>query len=323
MVITLTDKVRFYESVFGPGRMPRNCRNFDVKCPICDPKDPDKKKLAILVADDRCHCWSCGYRSLTLAPLIKRFGTRAQLLEYRDRFMPVFDRFWDDEDDVGAKQRPVLPKDFRLLCTSRTRDPDVQAVKRYVQNDRGLTDDDLWYFKIGYSNDPRWFRRAIMPSFDKEGTLNHYVGRAIDRRVKPKYDSPEGDRRQVIFNEINIDWTTQLVICEGSFDVVKCGANAVPLLGSDINEESALFNSIVVNNTPIALALDSDMRLTKMPRVARKLMDYAIDVVIVDVDTDPGDMSKAQFKEALRAARPFDWERSFFDRLERASRISL
>ena len=308
--------------------MARNCKNFDVRCPICAPTDPSKKKLAILVEDDRCHCWVCGYKSFTLAPLIRKYGTQAQLIEYRDRFMPIVEgsyrsrcvQIWIGEGKEPEKLK--LPKDFQLLATSSTRDPDVLAIKKYLIT-RRISEDDMWYFKLGYSNYPKWGRRVIMPSFNKDGELNHYIGRTVDKYKKPKYEAPEGERKQIIFNEINIDWTQRLVLCEGAFDLVKCGDNAVPLLGSDLNEQSALFNSIVAHGTPIALALDADMKLRKTPRVAKKLMDYNIDVVMVEVQTDPGDMSKQEFKAALKAAKPYDWQQSFLDKLENAARISL
>ena len=327
VAVTLTDKVRFYESVFGAGRMARNCRNFDVCCPICAPKDRSKKKLAILVEDDRCHCWVCGYKSRTLAPLIRKHGSLAQLVEYRDRFMPVGTDVWNPRCAIltGEFAGPpplTLPKDFRLLVTSTSRDPDVAAMRRYLLQ-RRVSQDDMWYYKLGYSSEAQWHRRVIMPSFDRDGELNHFVARTIDRGRRPKYDSPEGDRRQVIFNEINVDWSRQLVVCEGSFDLMKCGDNAVPLLGSDLNEESALFNAIIAHGTPVALALDADMRLTKAPRMARKLTDYNVDVSMVDVPTDPGDASRQEFKAALAAARPFDWQRTFLDRLSHASSIRL
>lgn len=329
MAVTLTEKVRFYESAFGAGRMARNCKNFDVRCPICAPKDPTKKKLAIHVEDDKCHCWVCGYKAYTLAPLLRKFGTQEQLVEYRDRFMP------SDALQGGRRCTPIwlgderepeklkLPRDFHLLVTLNTRDPDVLAIKKYLYFERKLTDDDLWFYKIGYSNSSKWYRRAIFPSFDREGELNHYVGRAIDKKKRPKYETPEGDRHRVIFNEINIDWSQQIIICEGVFDMVKCGDNAVPLLGSDLNEESALFNAIVANGTPVALAMDADMRTTKAPRIAEKLMDYNIEVLMVDVPSDPGDMSKKEFRATLNAAKPFDWHSNFLNKLDHAARLTL
>lgn len=322
-MITLTDKVKFYESIFGSGRMARNCKNFDVKCPICDPKDPNKKKLAIHTDDDRVHCWVCGFKAHNLASLVRRFGSREQLIEYRDKFMPegsYSSPFVDEVDDKPAKL--TLPKDFKLLATTNTNDPDVLAIRKYMLT-RRISDRDQWFYKLGYSEQPMWKRRVIVPSFDAKGEINLFVGRAIDKFRKPKYEMPDGERKHVIFNEININWTQRVVLCEGSFDAMKCGDNSVPLLGSDLNEESALFSSIVANGTPIALALDADMRITKMPRIAARLAVYDIDVIIVTVPDDPGEMSKQEFRTALAAAHPFDWQQTFKDRLEFASKVSL
>jgi hypothetical protein len=168
-----------------------------------------------------------------------------------------------------------------------------------------------------------WRRRVIVPSFDKEGNVNHFVARAIDKGRRPKYEAPEGDRHHVVFNELDIDWTSRLVVCEGVFDMMKCGDNVVPLLGSDLSEESALFNLVVVHEMPVIIALDADMRLTKTPRLARKLQEYGVTVSVVDVATDPGDMSKAGFQQALASARPFEWQHDFMERLDWASRMRM
>jgi len=303
--------------------MARNCKNFDVRCPICAPKDPSKKKLAIHTEDDRVHCWVCGYKARTLAPLIRKYGTQALLIEYRDRFMPESEyksRCLDIM--IVEEQKLALPSDFRLFANGSIRDPDVLAMRKYLIS-RKVSERDLWFYKLGYSEDPAWRRRVIVPSFDAKGQLNWYVGRAIDKFRRPKYEAPTGDRKHVIFNEINVDWTQRLVLCEGSFDMMKCGDNAVPLLGSDLNEESALFNSILAHGTPIALAMDADMRVTKTPRLAKKLADYDIDVIMVNVPSDPGEMSKQEFKAALAEAQPFDWQQTFLDKLEHACRVNL
>lgn len=328
MVVSLTEKLQFIESVFGRGRLARNSKNFDVRCPICAPKDHSKKKLAILVEDDKCHCWTCGYKAATLAPLIRKYAGIEKLVEYRDKFMSEAQRqsgrrcvFINLEDEP----KPLaLPKDFRLIAVASEFDPDVRAMRRYLHA-RGITERDQWYFKLGCSDEPRWKRRIIVPSFDRAGVLNYFVGRAIDQQRKPKYDNPDVDKNPVIFNEINVDWSQRLVLCEGTFDMFKCGDNAVPLLGSDLNEEGALFNAILMHSTPVALALDSDMWQTKTPRLAKKLAEYNIDVRLVDTRPfgDPGEATKAQFKEALDTAREFSWQDALFTKLDRVSRMSL
>jgi hypothetical protein len=303
--------------------MARNSRNFDVRCPICAPKDASKKKLSIHVESDAWHCWVCGAKGRSLWGLVRDHGAHEQLVEYRDRFMPPSARR-DSQMLVEASptEKVSLPDDFRLLVTAPSSDREAMAIRSYLMG-RNVTERDMWFYKMGYSNDPVWRRRAIMTSFDASGELNLYVGRAIDKYRKPKYEMPAGDRKHVIFNELNIDWNKQLVLCEGPLDVVKCGDNAIPLLGSDLNTEGALFNAIVAHNTPVALAMDADMKTTKMPRLAKKLQAYNVEVLIVDVITDPGAMTKQEFKEALKLAHPFDWSSSFLDRLDVVATMSL
>ena len=327
MLSSLTEKLKFIESVFGTGFLATNGKNFGVRCPFCAPKDVNKRKLVIRVEDDLLHCWTCGFKAHTLAPLIRKFGTSEQFATYRDRYMPeeARNRFRDLNVTVEEKQKLELPKDFKLLTLASTTDPDVRSAWGYLVS-RNVTVRDAWYYKLGISNETRWRRRVIMPSFDVDGELNYYVGRTIDERDKRyKYDNPELDKLPIIFNEMNIDWKCRLVLCEGPFDVMKCGDNAVPLLGSDLNEQSKLFNQILLNNTPIALALDGDMWRKKTPRIAKKLMEYNIDVVIVDVREwgDPGKMSKHQFKDVLLSAKPMTWEGSFAERLAAASEVKL
>lgn len=321
MVVSLTDKVKFYESIFGRGRISSNGINFDVRCPICAPTDPTKKKLAIRTTDDANHCWTCGWKARSLSPLLRKYGSQEQLAAYRE--------FTGDNPrplvvESETQQKIQLPKDFRLLTLANDMDPDVKAIWRYVYS-RGLTDRDAWYFKFGVSDESRWKRRVIMPSFDADGNLNYFAARAVDKDKKPKYDNPEVDKNPIVFNEINIDWSKRLVLCEGPFDLVKCPENSTALLGSDLDERHEIFNKILLYNTPVALALDGDMWHKKMPKIVKKIQEYNIDVVVVDVRPwgDPGSMSKSEFEKALSEAQPFEWNDMFSNRLKKAMEISF
>lgn len=319
-VHSISDKVAFFESVFGRGRLSANGINFDVRCPICAPSDPTKKKLSIRTDDDRCHCWVCGFKSRSLAPLLRKYGTQSQFDRYRNVFGGGSGNDQLVTGEVVEKQRLELPKDVRLLATADVSDPDVKAAWRYIVG-RGLSERDAWYFKFCVSDEPRWRRRVIMPSFDAAGELNFYTGRAVDKDRKPKYDNPDVDKNPVIFNELNVDWTKRLVLVEGPFDLVKCPDNSTALLGSDLDERHELFNRILVNGTPVALALDGDMWDKKMPRIYRKLVEYDVDVVVVDVRPwgDPGNMSRAEFEIALAEARQLTWGDMLMSRIDKAS----
>jgi len=317
MVLSLTDKLKFFEEVFGKGRLSSNGKNFDVRCPICAPSDVSKKKLSIRTTDDACHCWVCGWKSRTLVPLIKKYGSQNNMNRYRELFGTGTNTVISA--DIVETQKLELPNDFKLLVFADDNDPDVKALWRYVFS-RKLDEKDAWYFKLGYSNEFRWKRRVIIPSFDINGKLNYFVARAIDSNKKPKYDNPDVDKNPVVFNEINIDWSKRLTLVEGAFDLTMCPENSTALLGSDLDERHEIFNKILINETPVALALDGDMWFSKTPKIAKKLAEYNIDTVIVDVREwgDPGKMSRAQLQEAILEAKPYNWFDSFSLKLEKA-----
>lgn len=148
-----------------------------------------------------------------------------------------------------------------------------------------------------------------MPSFTSKGELNYYTGRSFGFTKGPKYENPKVNRLGVIFNEINIDWSEPLVICEGPFDIPSCGENATCLLGSELSSSSALFSRIIETKCKILLALDADVRNTKVPKIAKKLSEYDIEVLIVELNgaKDPGDVPRDQMKAFINDAQPYNW----------------
>lgn len=321
-VQSITEKVRFIEGLFGRGNLARNSKNIEVRCPICAPSSADKKKLAIRITDDANHCWTCGWRARSLAPLIRRFFSTSTLLTYKDKFRP--DLFIDTTELVEQRHVVELPSDFRFIATAPDHDPDVRDVRSYLLNKRRLSNDDLWYYKIGVSNERRFHRRAIIPSYDETGRLNYFITRAIDPNCK-RYDNPDCDHDSVVFNAQNINWEMPITLCEGVFDMMKCGENCIPLLGSDLSLESLLCNEILLRATRVYLALDGDMWDTKTPKIAKMLESFNVDVWLVDTRRygDPGSTSKSIVKESIDSASKLDWNSTFMSKLNRATSVTL
>lgn len=321
MIHTVGEKIEFIRSVFGTVDVSRDSRNVAIVCPICDPTDRSKRKLVIRTDDDANHCWVCGWKARTLAPLLRKYA-KHRLREYCERFSKRSSFNVDIDDSEKPDDEIKLPIGFRLLATARNGDAAAALAKRYVLG-RGLTEQDLWRYKFGVCDDATYHERVIVPSFAADGSLNYYVARSI-RNVKPKYKNPSVPASQIVFDELNIDWKEQLVVCEGVFDYVKCGDNATPLLGSNVDEENELFNMIVLHGTPIVVALDDDVA-KKRDVFVKKLLDYDIDVRLIDLAGyhDPGSMSKEVFFERRLQAKPWNWNSSFFERLATASKTKL
>ena len=205
-----------------------------------------------------------------------------------------------------------MPESFVLLAESAgINDPDIKACRKYVEK-RGITRDKMWYFKLGAVSTGSLRRRVIIPSFDDEGYLNYFTARSIDESSR-KYINPKISRSEIIFNELNIDWSKELTLVEGPFDLFKCYQNATCLLGSTLNERHRLFSSIVKNCTPVVLALDADAEM-KTQKIASLLSSYDIQVRVMDTSgfDDVGAMSQLEFKERYAAAQ--EWSSN--DRLK-------
>ena len=295
------EKLEFIEKSFGKAEIYTK-GNIQVKCPKCLIQHQKmgiplrKRKLAInILMGDVFHCWVCGYRGrLTMA--LRDYCSSGLLIEYLKRFADQ--KTLTAMTDIKPKEKEIrLPSDFKLLALHQ--DSKNQNIKRALTyaKERGLTERDLWYFKLGISEEWPWVNRILFPSFDENGDFNYMVGRAYVKDPKyPYWDTPI-DATSIVFNGVNIDWKKEVTITEGLLDLVKCNDNAVPLLGSDLKVYSALFGMIIKYNTPVLLAMDQDMAYKKMPHIVDLFLKTGIKLRVLQLGKhgDVGDMSKEEF----------------------------
>lgn len=297
-----SDKIAFLKRAFGDVHIPAH-GDASIACLSQKCHGSRKKKLAISLTTDKIHCWVCGLGGRLLTLLVQHRPSFVH--EYLTRFASNTKAAFDDVDEIADIQ---LPSGFRLLAAVVEHDAQTRAAIKYIKN-RGLTERDLWYFKFGVSTDVNMQNRVIMPSFDASGKLNFFTGRAINDTTFRKYMNSIVKKKNVIFNELNIDWTKELTLVEGPFDMTKCDENATCLLGSSLSEDSALFAQIYKNRTPIVLALDDDMVDKSWQRIAKMLSSYEIPVRILELGEfhDVGEMTKEQFITAKASA--VQWSR--------------
>ena len=147
-----------------------------------------------------------------------------------------------------------------------------------------------------------YYERVIIPSFNKEGYINFFVSRTY-RDGFPKYKGPAIQKSYIIFNELYIDWNKPIVLTEGIFDAIVAGENAVPLLGSSLQEDHLLFERITKENTVVYIALDSDAQKKEM-KIADKLMSYGVEVWKINISPfkDVGEMTREEFLKRKKEA---------------------
>jgi hypothetical protein len=152
---------------------------------------------------------------------------------------------------IASPDRPVLAlhgEDYSPIHV-----PHIQA-KKYLLS-RGITDDIIEKYGIGFATDGEYGGRIIVPSYDKEGELNFFVSRAWFK-TKSKYKNPQSPKELIIFNESLIDWNKPIYLCEGVFDSFFLN-NSIPLLGKHLPE--LLFGVLYDNaKSDIIICLDGD-----------------------------------------------------------------
>jgi DNA primase len=270
------------------------------KCPFCD---HHKKKFSINIAKGAGKCWICDWSTPNLARIIKRLGTYSQLQEWNELCGIIeindYSKIFEQEDEEIKEEAVNLPEEFQSLCNKDNSLTSLKA-RRYLK-DRGLRKEDILFWKIGYATSGEYEGRVIIPSFNSSGKVNYYVGRTYEDNWK-KYTNPDV-KKDIVFNELYIDWSQDVTIVEGIFDAIKA-KNAIPILGSTLRENSKVFREIIKQDPAIYLALDPDAE-KKAEKLISDLLNYDAEVYKIPVPSgiDVGDMSHEQFLECKKNAK--------------------
>ena len=209
-------------------------------CPNCMDikgldKGDNKGNLEINLNKFVYHCWGCGI-SGPLGKLFDSYGTKKQ--------KKVYNLIKPEElrQQENKKPKLKLPEGYTTFEDSNPRFiPHIEAYK-YLQS-RGITDEIIKKYKIGYTVTGDFAYRIIVPSFNKEGVLNYFVARAwVKSRLK--YKNPTAEKDQIIFNEGLIDWNKDVYLVEGAFDGFFL-ENSIVMLGKKMS--SLLFETLYAN----------------------------------------------------------------------------
>ena len=264
-----------------------------------------KKKLSINISKNVGKCWICDWNTKNLSRIVKRLGSFNQRKEWGELSGEIeitdYEEIFDCSEVVEEKEVLVeLPQEFQTLCN---RDNSLTSLpaRRYLR-ERGITQQDILFWKMGYAVSGEYENRIIIPSFNIHGKVNYYVGRRYDGGGWSKYKNPDVSK-DIIFNELYIDWTEDVTIVEGVFDAIKA-KNAIPILGSTLRESSKMFRDIIKHDPAIYIALDPDAE-KKAERLIMDLLQYDAEIYKIPVPygMDVGDMTHEQFLECKRAAK--------------------
>jgi DNA primase len=254
------DKLVFLlESFLGdPRKHNRRARQISFDCPNCSAMKgieyDNKGNLEISYKDGIYHCWACGETDNTkgrLSNLVKTYSDKKTLSDfYKLKFK--FNEFKTVEE---KKEELKLPEEYVKL-DGKLGNPVFNAAFAYLYS-RGITDQHIKKFEIGYCLTGKFQHRVVIPSYDLENKLNFFVTRSISPKTnKFKYLNPSVEKQLIIFNERLIDWEKPIFLVEGAFDHIVV-PNSIPLLGKKVSDK--LFTDLYFKSKNyIIIALDPD-----------------------------------------------------------------
>ena len=307
----MKEKLEILKDVLGRCRVSGHEHLF--LCPYCG---HHKRKFSVNVEKNVYKCWVCDTRGLDLYQVIRKHGSHGNIQKWRMLTNKVEINAFDDifrEPEEEKEEKIPLPKEFVSLAN------DVPITARNALNylrKRGVTKEDMVRWKIGYCSEGEYANRIIIPSFGMTGYANFFIARSYSGDWM-RYKNPNVNRN-IIFNELYVDWSRDIILVEGAFDAIRshCIGTPIPLLGSTLRVESKLFQNLVNRGASVYLALDEDAS-KKASSIAQNLMKYGVQTYAIDTSgyEDVAEMPRDVLENRKQQATVMSADNYLFQRI--------
>jgi DNA primase len=234
--------------------------------------------MSVNIEKNAFKCWVCGFSGNKISYLISKYAP-----DYYSEWSAISDEldltqyeFIFQEQQESIDQVIDLPPGFKTLTGPKT--GEKKRPLQYLYS-RGVTDADILRWKIGFCDFGEYEGRVIIPSFNAKGQLTYFIARSYTEDWM-KYKNPKASKN-IIFNDLNIDWEDDIIVVEGVFDAIG-NTNCIPILGSSLRETHKLFQKICRNKTEVYLALDQDAK-SKEFFISKKLKEYGVSCKTIQV----------------------------------------
>lgn len=291
----------FIDSILGPSDSGSGS-NRKYVCPFHVSNPPGKKKLEIdIITDGEGHnkwgCWVCGQSGRSIHSLFYRMGSSKKNIDALSKII-VRDKDYKNEHE---KFNGLLPEEYVFLPDAKPNNIIAKHARLYLKK-RRTTEADIYKYQIGFCDDGPYSERIIMPSYDKEGKMNFFIGRSFEPEPYLKYKYPEFSRDIIPF-EMFINWELPIILCEGGFDMLAIKRNVIPLLGKSITDvlKKKLISSKVKK---IYVVLDKDATKQALSQ-CEEFLTYGKKVYLVLLESkDPSEMGFVDFTKMIQKSMP-------------------
>ena len=290
--------VALTNSVLGYGKQTAR-GNYAYHCPLFKHHKP---KMEINMSENSkgenpWHCWVCDKKGKKLYQLFKAVEVAPEVMSE----LKAIVKYVGPETDIQVETKVTLPKEFQPLTNIQKSNIMGRHALAYIKS-RGITEEDVLKYGIGYCETGRYANMVIIPSYDERGNINYFTGRSFEKEPSVKYRNPSVSRDIIPF-ELFINWELPLILCEGPFDAIAIKRNVIPLLGKNI--QTKLMKKIVMSSVEkIYIALDRDAQKQALD-FCERLMQEGKEVYLVDMqDKDPSEMGFASFTNLIQETYP-------------------
>ena len=260
-----------------------------------------KPKLQVNIQTGKWHCWVSNQGGHNLFQLFKKVGANRQ--EFRELSKLLGETTFYNTKDEPGKQDIKLPDEFKSLS-----EPHTSIIKDHAMlflKKRGITEQDIIRYNLGYCTEGQYQNRIIIPSYDENGRLNYFVGRDFYSSTL-KYKNPPIPK-DVIGFDLYVNWSLPIILVEGVFDAMSVKSNSIPLFGKTILPR--LYQKIVEKKVKdIFIILDSDA-FNDAIQMTEKFVNEGINVNFVKLDgKDPSDLGYKSMISELDNSLPMDFK---------------
>ena len=292
------------ESVLGQGQKTSR-GNYSFKCPFCI---HHKNKLEIncitnAKSENQWHCWVCEAKGKTIRSLLKNMKAPSNKIAELNMIIAP------GKEYTHVSTLLELPKEFISLSDINGLDKmKTLEFKRAIKflKKRGITQDDIVKYNIGFCYEGLYKDRVIIPSYDEHGIVNYFIARAFIDNIQ-KYKNPPTDAKSAIGWELYINWDAPIILVEGMFDALTIKRNVIPLFGKIIHEK--LMKKLVRSSVNrIYIALDPDA-IKNAFKYAEQLMAYGKEVFLVELDgKDANEIGFERFLNIIENTEPLNFQ---------------
>jgi len=292
------------ESVLGKGQSTSK-GNYAFKCPFCT-HHKNKMEVNLRTTAKRenfWHCWICGAKGKTLLSLFKKIKAPTnKIAELNILVVP------ENVKNIEISTLH-LPKEFISLINSiedRVAQIEAKHALKFLKQ-RGLKQDDILKYNIGFCKEGKYGGRVIIPSYDEDRKLNYFIARDYKGETPQKYKNPPVAAKDVIGFELYINWDAPIILVEGMFDALTIKRNVIPLFGKAIH--SRLLQKLVKSSVDrIYIALDNDARRDALKQ-AEMLMSYGKEVYMVEMEgKDANEIGFENFLNTIEQTQPLNFQ---------------